>query len=262
MDSIRAALYHDDMRAVDVTGRRFGRLTAERVTAVGGCRKWICRCDCGGRTHVRAAALRAGLTKSCGCLVAERRPADLTGQLFGRLTVISMMPKKRHGRHYFKCRCSCGRLANVDGSKLRLGHTKSCGCLVGGRRHHLPEGRANRNSVVAGYRAGAVRRGLVFDLSDAELDGLFAGPCFYCGAPPGNIAKRAKLLGAFIYSGIDRVNNDVGYLSDNVVSCCAECNLQKSSRNIEALLDWVERVAPNVNRIRQTIRRPMSPPIQ
>ena len=55
---------------------------------------------------------------------------DITGQSFGRLTVV-----ERHGSNGSKqatwtCLCSCGSEAIVIGNKLRSGHTKSCGCLL------------------------------------------------------------------------------------------------------------------------------------
>lgn len=53
----------------DLTGKKFGRLTVIGV-ADDGKRKtsYICQCDCGNATKVRADALLAGRTKSCGCL--------------------------------------------------------------------------------------------------------------------------------------------------------------------------------------------------
>jgi hypothetical protein len=60
-------------RMIDLTGQRFGRLLvvreAERVRTSGGTsvRRWVCVCDCGAQTAVRAGALGAGNTRSCGC---------------------------------------------------------------------------------------------------------------------------------------------------------------------------------------------------
>lgn len=55
---------------------------------------------------------------------------DLTGGLYGRLTVIKrdcqkISPTPPH----WICRCVCGEMRSVDGAKLRDGRTKSCGCL-------------------------------------------------------------------------------------------------------------------------------------
>lgn len=58
---------------IDLTGKRFGRLTAiERVgTSTNGCVVWRCSCDCGCEVSVMSASLRQGFTKSCGCYNRE-----------------------------------------------------------------------------------------------------------------------------------------------------------------------------------------------
>lgn len=57
---------------------------------------------------------------------------DLTGQQFGRLTVIVRKNQvDRHGRKriMWLCTCSCGKNTNVPTSSLKNGSTRSCGCL-------------------------------------------------------------------------------------------------------------------------------------
>jgi hypothetical protein len=57
-------------------GERYGRLVVVREAGRGGRgqeRKFICRCDCGNATTVRASNLTSGHTRSCGCLLAEYR---------------------------------------------------------------------------------------------------------------------------------------------------------------------------------------------
>lgn len=58
---------------------------------------------------------------------------DLTGQKFGRLTVLSKAkPYKTKGGKYITkwvCQCECGNIVEVDTQKLRKNHTNSCGCL-------------------------------------------------------------------------------------------------------------------------------------
>ena len=58
---------------------------------------------------------------------------DLTGQRFGRLTVLDRAKDKvdKHGNHsvIWRCRCDCGNITYVRASNLRPGGTRSCGCL-------------------------------------------------------------------------------------------------------------------------------------
>ena len=57
---------------------------------------------------------------------------NLTGQRFGRLTVIERAENytiNRQVHSAWVCICDCGNTATVRASSLRNGHTKSCGCF-------------------------------------------------------------------------------------------------------------------------------------
>ena len=57
----------------------------------------------------------------------SRKKLDLTGQRFGKLTVVRPA-ENIGGRTAWLCRCDCGREAVVQTHRLRSGHTTSCGC--------------------------------------------------------------------------------------------------------------------------------------
>ena len=59
---------------LDLTDQRFGKLIARLSTgkSTNGGVLWWCECDCGENTIVAAGYLRAGKTKSCGCLQKEK----------------------------------------------------------------------------------------------------------------------------------------------------------------------------------------------
>ena len=109
--------------------------------------------------------------------------------------------------------------------------------------NRLDAGRAIRNEVVYRYRYQAHARGLTWGLSDDEADALFAGVCYWCGEPPSNIGHGLRNHGSFIYSGIDRVNNALGYEPGNAVSCCIVCNSMKRELPVEVFIDRVLRIA-------------------
>lgn len=58
-----------------------------------------------------------------------RQKIDLTGQKFGKWTVINEIPERKDGKIYWHCKCECGNERDVYGYWLRKGKTKSCGCL-------------------------------------------------------------------------------------------------------------------------------------
>lgn len=77
-------------RIKDLTGQRFGRLTA--LVCLPKKRQgtnvfWICRCDCGNIVEIRGNHLCSGDTKSCNCLKREK----------AKERVISNPPAFKHG---------------------------------------------------------------------------------------------------------------------------------------------------------------------
>lgn len=58
-------------KAIDLTGKRFGRLTVLRKTSIRSSQGdiyWQCICDCGKKAIVNGKSLRSSGQKSCGCL--------------------------------------------------------------------------------------------------------------------------------------------------------------------------------------------------
>ena len=54
---------------------------------------------------------------------------DLTGEIFGRLTVIGTDSNTHTRTTLWNCRCQCGNLCSVHAANLIDGVTRSCGCL-------------------------------------------------------------------------------------------------------------------------------------
>lgn len=93
-------------------GERFGKLiVVEQLPSTDrGQRRWRCKCDCGGEHISTTGNLRSGRTTNCGC----KKSPDLTGQVFGRLTVLGRSEKRspRGARTtpMWECRCECGTI--------------------------------------------------------------------------------------------------------------------------------------------------------
>ena len=127
---------------IDLTGQVFNRLTVlYKIDKRGNEWYWHCRCECGNECDVAGASLRAGRTKSCGCLKKETDRAsknnwdDLTGKKFGHLTAIERVQSDKYGHAKWKCVCDCEAHTEiiVYADNLKKGHTQSCGC---DRRSH------------------------------------------------------------------------------------------------------------------------------
>lgn len=127
--------------AKNITGVTSGKLTALfRVSRPNDQTKntwWLCQCKCGNYVIIRSAYLLNGNSKSCGCshLESSRKNSgyqDLIGMRFSSLTVLERTINPRKDKKaYFKCLCDCGQFTVAQGSELRSGHTRSCGCKRG-----------------------------------------------------------------------------------------------------------------------------------
>jgi len=118
----------------DLTGHKFGYL---KVLGRGFHDKtlnaeWLCLCICGTRKVVTAASLKAGKVKSCGCMQTANRLKDISGQRFGRLTVVGFVDFAPNRVSRWLCRCDCGTEKVIRKSNLTVtnpnSQTRSCGC--------------------------------------------------------------------------------------------------------------------------------------
>ena len=112
----------------DLTGKQFGKW---KVIEYAENSKWLCRCDCGNIKEISGSILKRGESKSCGCLKQEL-VNDLTGKVFGRLTVLKRAEnnKNRRGARW-ECYCKCGNIVIIRGDGLKF--TRSCGCILATR---------------------------------------------------------------------------------------------------------------------------------
>ncbi len=58
-------------KLIDLTGKRFGRLTVIRKEESTCQTRWLVRCDCGNERIVQGGNIKSGDTQSCGCLQRE-----------------------------------------------------------------------------------------------------------------------------------------------------------------------------------------------
>lgn len=111
----------------DLVGMKFGQWTvlykdnSKQYKSRGT--RWICKCSGGVEKSVMGKYLRNGKSTSCGC----SKKVDLTGQKFGKLTVIETLYNYNNSkRATYRCKCDCG-------NEIYLGITAlsrqiSCGC--------------------------------------------------------------------------------------------------------------------------------------
>jgi hypothetical protein len=156
---------------------------------------------------------------------------DMTGLKFGTLTVVRLGTREGRPGLIWECQCECGEKALVRGSRLRSGHTKSCGCRISGvlRARNMSHGL----SKTPEYRvwAGMIRR--CHNQNEACYPRYGGKGIEVCGA------WRSDFMAFLAHIGprpskahsIDRIDNSLGYQPGNVRWATAE----QQSRNRECI---------------------------
>jgi hypothetical protein len=90
------------------------------------------------------------------------------------------------------------------------------------------------------YKDGANQRGISFSLSFDEFTSMLKEDCFYCGSEPSRLLRSLHEI--VIVNGIDRVDNDLGYVIGNCAPCCTVCNMMKHGHSMDKFIDHCTKV--------------------
>jgi hypothetical protein len=162
-------------------------------------------------------------------------PQDLTGQVFGKLTALSIFRRAKGGNMIWLCKCKCGASTYTWQSSLHKGRASACRSCA----RTKDDGAFNR--AFHSYRKSAKVKNHCFLLTREQFRILTSGNCHYCGVVPKQEMRTAN--GAiYVYNGIDRMDNNQGYDINNCVSCCKDCNYLKRARSKEQFLDFITRI--------------------
>ena len=87
----------------------------------------------------------------------------------------------------------------------------------------------------AKYKKNAIDRNYEFNITLKEFKELWEKPCVYCG----NEIKKI---------GIDRVDNTIGYIKNNIVPCCKICNFMKRDMKVADFLNHTVQITNNITK--------------
>lgn len=156
---------------------------------------------------------------------------DLTGQRFGRLTVLEFVPNDKRGS-YWKCKCDCGKTGIYQGSSLLSKNTQSCGCLK------LVTAKTIQNQYIKKhgkrktrlYNIWAKMRYRCYSQKDLAYNDYGERGIIVCDEWKDNFQAFydwAMLNGYRDDLSIDRVDNDGNYTPQN----CRWTDMKTQSRN-------------------------------
>lgn len=252
---------------LDLKGQKFGRwaVLEEAGKSKRGAVLWRCICNCGTEKIIEGSSMKSGDTKSCGCYRAEavsRRlkgnvigtKIDLTGKIFGKLTVLREAGRDKYGNVLWLCKCECGVEKVINGHSLRSGHTKACGGK-GSCHHCYKDGLSNTKEYDRKYYKKHKKRykeydkrrqlkddpkwvfvklkshnkkGTPIEFTEEEfIEWYSAQPkiCHYCDRSIGRTYGKGTVPSGI---SIDRKDSKRPYSEENCVLCCRKCNLVKN----------------------------------
>ncbi len=181
---------------------------------------------------------------------------DIVNKKFDKLLVISYKGYKEVGRNkikkkLYKVLCDCGIIKLVVRENLTCGTTRSCGCV----RHQKLMDRHNEKRLPNGLslwkyffnhhnKSNAKVRDILTELSLEDFISICSQDCYYCGKAP-TIKGCKNLHGTIPINGIDRIDNNIGYIKSNSRPCCEYCNRMKLDRTEEQFLNQVKAIYYN-----------------
>lgn len=239
----------------NLIGKVFGRLVVVSETDKRRHKSilWECKCSCGNTHFANTKHLKRGHVKSCGCLM--RDPAsksrnfigeDLTGRVYGKLTVIKYSHSDKFQHRRWECRCECGNISCVDTSQLNSKNTTSCGCMgskSGNRRGELAYNYSGYRDIT-GSRwysliSGAKSRKLDVFINKEDVWCKFEKQMFLCALSKLPISFKDNT------ASVDRIDSGKHYTPDNIQIIHKDINRMKNNFNQEYFIEMCKLIAEN-----------------
>lgn len=215
----------------NLIGKKFDRLTVVELSHYDnkGNAYYACKCNCGNEILKIARGSHLGKeTKSCGCMQKEnnynvrflsRKRIDITGNKYGRLLVLEYSHSDSENRSKWKCICDCGTPIIVDGDKLKIGHTQSCGCLNDEtRRSRVGENHPLYDFSMSDEERFERRRDTEYRSWRKEILKRDNYECQCCGKDDGAMCSHH----IYNYKDYKHMRTEI----NNGITLCEECHLE------------------------------------
>jgi hypothetical protein len=187
---------------------------------------------------------------------------SLIGRKANLLTVIEEIFHPSNPKlHLVKCRCDCGneKLIRRLGFKFSA---KSCGCLqkkaiLITSLNNRTFGKAALSRQYYNHVHNATIRNII-PLSKEKWNNIVLLPCYFCGEIDVRDVMRShkkgvskfqseyteeeKLKYVIAINGVDRLDNNLGYVDGNCVPCCGWCNTMKRNYTEKNFLEKITKI--------------------
>lgn len=165
------------------------------------------------------------------------RANNLTGQVFGRYTVLFPSSKMKNGALKWACACSCGVTKEVAGYSLTRGDVVSCGCYH--RELSTTHGESSTREYILwlGAKQRAEASGIPFNIEVSDVVIPTHCPCL------GIEIIAGKAGGIDSSPSIDQIIPGKGYTKDNVWVISYKANRIKNNATLDELLSVANAVS-------------------
>lgn len=187
---------------------------------------------------------------------------DLTGQVFGRWTVVSRSANDANRQAQWNCTCTCGASKVVNGGNLRTGKSVSCGCFkdeatsARSKTHGMSDSRTFRiwaNMITRTTNENFARRS---DYADRGI-----GVCVEWASFSAFLSAMGECPSES--HSIDRINNDLGYSPENCrwATAIEQANNTRSNNRVSlggetrTLAEWSRATGINYSTLRNRVNR-------
>ena len=174
------------------------------------------------------------------------------GDVVGNLEIKGLGRTSKSGTRLYRVLCLlCGSV--TDKRLQTIEKAKSCGCMqskrgikaVGSGRKTAEGTRVEINTLISIYKSNARKRDVPFDLTYIQFETLVDSECYFCGDTGGNTLRK-RGYNDYSYTGIDRIDNSVGYLPSNCISCCSWCNRAKNNGTLANFVDKCKKITSRI----------------
>ena len=244
----------ETQQSIDETGNRYGKLTVlykDKLNAHNDGMYWVCRCDCGNITTVKASNLRCSRTRSCGCDSSKNKIKLWNNGVWKRIDKDTIEcckcgAHKPVGKKTSSYKIPCIKCSPDDWMVHHAHYCKDCGCLIQiphsslcpscknehrAERNRQKSIRSNKNRRMHAIRNGRVDSGITFK-KIMKRDG---NACAICGKPVDmddyHITKTGRRRPDAMYPSVDHIiplAKGGTHTWDNVQLAHYMCNALKS----------------------------------